>query len=54
LGSTTLGLFTLNDGTRVAVKDGVIDEKEYAYPQTAPQTFAWRFDPGREFVHEEH
>lgn len=49
-----LGLFTLNDGTRIAVKEHVIDEKEHAYPQTALQAFPWRFDPGCEFVHEEH
>ena len=35
-------------------KDGVIDEKEYAYPETALQAFPWRFDPGCELVHEEH
>jgi hypothetical protein len=50
---TMLGLFTLNDGTRIAVKKDVIDEKEHAYPQTALQAFPWRLDPGCEFVHEE-
>jgi hypothetical protein len=48
------GLFTLNNGTRVAVKQGVIDEKEHAYPQTALQALPWRSDPCCEFVHEEH
>jgi hypothetical protein len=47
-------LFTLNDGTRIAVKDGVIDEKEYAYPKTALEAFPWRFGSGCELVHEEH
>ena len=32
----------------------LIDEEEYPYPKTAFQAFPWRFDPGREFVHEEH
>src|SRR6266705_721011 len=35
-------------------KIALIDEKEYAYPQPALQAFPWRFDPGRELVHEEH
>jgi hypothetical protein len=44
----------LNAGTRIAVKDNVIDEEEYPYPQTAFQAFPWRFDSGCELVHEEH
>src|SRR5436190_23390765 len=35
-------------------KIALIDEKEHAYPQTALQAFAWRFDPDCELVHKEH
>jgi len=46
-------MFTLNDGTRIAVKDDVNEEKQ-PYPETPSEAIPRRFDPGREFLHQEH
>ena len=46
-------MFTLNDGTGIAVKDDA-DEEKQPYPETPSEAIPGRFDPGREFLHQEH